>query len=348
MKRFFIAIICLYFTGCSLSKIPNPGFRIWCFIEDRKTIANIPIKRPATAAIVRGRYQTPWGDPKGENNEFLEGVELLSTFIDIEDGRTPGVWYLEAVSGWELCNGQGRTTEIQAGGEIEMVCSDSIRLTPPPPPPIIGSINECPPDYGSGSGFLVTPENPGYGLGCIPSPVLIDILGNGFALTDAENGVMFDFNGDRVPHQISWTAANSDDAWLVLDRNNNGLIDSALEMFGNYTAQPDSSEKNGFLALAEYDKTSNGGNEDGSIDNQDAIFNDLRLWQDINHNGVSETSELSTLSSKNIAELELKYKKSKKTDEFGNEFRYRAKVWNSNKKKVGKWAWDVFLKLEQP
>jgi hypothetical protein len=106
---------------------------------------------------------------------------------------------------------------------------------------------------------------------------------------------------------------------------------------------PKGESKNGFLALAEYDKAANGGNADGKITNQDSIFNSLRLWQDTNHNGVSETDELFTLPALNIAELELDYKESKKTDEHGNKFRFRAKVWDANKAKVGRWAWDVFL-----
>ena len=191
---------------------------------------------------------------------------------------------------------------------------------------------------------------------CIHTPILIDVYGDGFTLTDAANGVMFDFNGDGVAHRISWTAGGADDAWLVLDRNNNGKIDSSLEMFGNQTDQPPYEERNGFLALAEYDKAANGGNGDGSINNEDAVFDDLRLWQDLNHDGISQSSELETLPSLNVTEIELDYNISKKTDEFGNEFRYRAKVWSAkgkdknrlNKNKVGRWAWDVFLKLETP
>ncbi|HEV2800090.1 MAG TPA: putative metal-binding motif-containing protein [Pyrinomonadaceae bacterium] len=178
---------------------------------------------------------------------------------------------------------------------------------------------------------------------CGGSPVLIDVEGDGIELTDVAGGVLFDLNGDGAREQRSWTRPDSDDAWLALDRDGNEQIDNGGELFGNFTRQPASREPNGYLALAEYDKPNQGGNGDGVVDASDAVFNWLRLWQDVNHNGISEPSEMRGMVQSNIAVLHLAYKESKRTDEHGNEFRYRAKIDKVDGGRLARWSWDVFL-----
>ena len=184
---------------------------------------------------------------------------------------------------------------------------------------------------------------------CEPaSPIVIDISGNGFNLTNAAGGVQFDFFGTGNPIQMGWTAAGAENAFLALP-GADGLVHNSKQLFGNFTSQPQSTTPNGFAALAVYDDPKNGGNGDGVIDSRDAIFSSLRLWIDANHDGISQPEELHTLPSLGLTSISLNYKTARRTDQYGNVFRYRAQVDPSGPTNTGRMAYDVFfVTLGQP
>jgi hypothetical protein len=185
------------------------------------------------------------------------------------------------------------------------------------------------------------------GTHCPPcwTPILIDISGNGFSMTNGANGVLFKPAPGRDPIRTAWTSSGTDDAWLVLDRNDSGMIDDASELFSCAAPQPQplpGQIGNGFIALAEFDKPENGGNGDSRIDRQDAVFARLQLWTDRNKNGVSERREMELLSLSEVRVIELEYQESRRVDQHGNKFKYRAIVRDKRGAQVGRWAYDVF------
>lgn len=181
------------------------------------------------------------------------------------------------------------------------------------------------------------------------SPIILDIDGDGFDLTSYQNGVNFDLSARGYATKTSWTRANSDDAWLVLDRNENNRIDSGLEMFGDACEQPaGQTPRNGFSALAVFDTPAEGGNSDGKITRRDAVFKKLRLWQDRNHNGISEAEELSRLPALDVVAIFLDYQESRRTDNHGNKFKYWARIRDRANARIGRKAFDVFLVISPP
>lgn len=173
----------------------------------------------------------------------------------------------------------------------------------------------------------------------IGSPILLPLDNRGLRLTSIENGVYFDLNGDGLPERLAWTDARIFQGFLALDRNQNGMIDNGIELFGNFTPQPPSTTPNGFEALLVFDD-----NGDRVIDPRDPIYEELLVWIDSNHDGMSTSEELQTLTTLGVLSIDLRYRESRRKDRYGNEFRYRSKITYQSKKR--RFAWDVFLRME--
>jgi hypothetical protein len=176
---------------------------------------------------------------------------------------------------------------------------------------------------------------------------VIDTDGSGFHLTSAASGVLFDFFGNGKPVQIAWTAQGSTNGWLALDREGDGEISSAKDLFGNITAQPPSDSPNGFLALAVFDEPANGGNGDGIIDNRDAVWPKLLVWIDANHDGISQPEELHHLDDVGIHSIGLMYTESLHVDAYGNQFRYKGHLNPDKGDNVNRVIYDVILTYEE-
>jgi len=184
---------------------------------------------------------------------------------------------------------------------------------------------------------------------CIPlyCPIIIDTARDGYHLTSAAEGVLFDLDADGTPERIAWTAADSDDAFLAMDRNGNGRIDNGSELFGNrtpaYGDRADVRSANGFDALNFLEGPTYGSSKfDQVLDGNDAAFGRLLLWRDLNHNGISEPDELQTVTSGGLARISAEAKAAKRTDRYGNLFRLQG--WVAWADGVVTKAWDVWLR----
>nr|WP_237700242.1 calcium-binding protein [Neisseria meningitidis] len=138
----------------------------------------------------------------------------------------------------------------------------------------------------------------------IYDPLALDLDGDGIETVAAKgfSGSLFDHNGNGIRTATGWVSA--DDGLLVRDLNGNGIIDNGAELFGDNTKLADGSfAKHGYAALAELDS-----NGDNIINAADAAFQTLRVWQDLNQDGISQTNELRTLEELGIQSLDLAYK----------------------------------------
>ncbi|MCZ7929171.1 calcium-binding protein [Agrobacterium pusense] len=132
-------------------------------------------------------------------------------------------------------------------------------------------------------------------IGTNSDPLVLDVDGDGIELsTLAASNVHFDYDRDGFAERTGWVSA--DDGILIQDRNGNGRVHGAEELFGSPT-------QDGFSVLETLDS-----NRDGKIDEADAIYASLRIWRDLDQDGVSDEGEMISLAQAGITSLSLRAK----------------------------------------
>jgi len=154
---------------------------------------------------------------------------------------------------------------------------------------------------------------PGRAFKDFQSPLVLDLSGTGnldlIDVWDDTYQVHFDLDGDGRKVRTGWIGANA--GLLVLDVGGKGTISSGRQLFGEFsavvgkpTAAGEQTFDNGFLALAQYDDSGN-----RRIDENDDVYSKLRVWRDLNHDGISQESELFTLEELGIVAINLHYER---------------------------------------
>jgi Ca2+-binding RTX toxin-like protein len=145
---------------------------------------------------------------------------------------------------------------------------------------------------------------------CTKDPLILDLNHNNtIDLTSLPNSsVLFDMNLDGKLESTGWVGPQ--DGMLVLDRNGNGVIDNISEVFSEmFSSRSDS----GLGSLALLDD-----NHDMVFNSQDTYYNSVRVWRDLDQDGVTDAGELVTLASLGITAINLTTGNAEEQDVDGN------------------------------
>jgi hypothetical protein len=214
-----------------------------------------------------------------------------------------------------------------------MYCAPPKPPPPPPPPP-----PDPPADTGPGGGCMTNCETGtenalGAGGG---DPILFKLGSGPWKLSGLNDPVLFDINNTGHLDTVGWTAADSEIAFLAIDRNGNGRIDDGGELFGNGTLLTSGSRApNGFEALAEFDA-----NGDGVIDQKDPVWSRLLLWTDRSHDGVSQAGELQPIATSPVTSIDLDHHWTGRRDPSGNAFCFESHLKQGHRTQA---FYDVFF-----
>ena len=164
-------------------------------------------------------------------------------------------------------------------------------------------------------------------------PLTLDLDGDGIETlaSNGHKGALFDHSNDGIRTATGWI--NKDDGLLVYDRNGDGVVNNGGELFGDNTLLKNGERAtNGYQVLAELDD-----NGDGKVDAADSAFAKLRVWRDLNQDGISQEGELLTLNEAKVKALNLANKNSDRDLGNGNSLAEEGTYTDSdgNEKQMG-------------
>ncbi|WP_160754125.1 calcium-binding protein [Qipengyuania algicida] len=148
-----------------------------------------------------------------------------------------------------------------------------------------------------GTDTLYSVQNAQFSDGTVSlaSPIVLDLDGNGVQLEQKSNGVRFDWSGDGKADKTGWIS--SGDGFLVIDRNEDGVVSGASEL--SFTSDK-SGAKSDLDGLTAFDT-----NGDGILSELDADFSSFAVWKDSDQNGISTPNEMMSLADAGIAQINL-------------------------------------------
>ena len=205
------------------------------------------------------------------------------------DGKYTYSW---AGAGADLTINGTITVRNFNSGDLGIRLTEKEKPAPPPPENVPDKVSN---DFTAGQ----------HAIQRFGDPLTLDLDGDGIETVPLTRPpLLFDITANGIKISVGWIAP--DDGLLVFDRNGNGVIDSGAELFGDVTPAYATTNNNGligsgrtadgFAALAQEDT-----NGDGKVDAQDANWAQLKVWQDLNQDGISQANELTTLADAGIA-----------------------------------------------
>lgn len=123
-------------------------------------------------------------------------------------------------------------------------------------------------------------------------PIVLD-FGAGYTIGRRDNGlgVLFDVDDDGYAEQTDWVGPRT--SMLVIDRDGDGQISTGHELFSDSVVDM---AARGLSVLSELDA-----NGDGKLtQGDDPLFESLRIWQDINGDGVMQPHEERRLGTSDV------------------------------------------------